>query len=316
MSQDEFSSAAVIGTGMMGPGIGLILAMAGTRTMLVSRSKEGAEAGLHKAQTQLQTLISHGLANATEAKAGWELLQGTTEADATFNDVDLVIESGPENLTWKQDFFEHLEQVTKTNTVLASNTSGLSITAIAAKCQHPERVLTTHFWNPPHLVPLVEIVKGKETAEIVANRVKELLSACGKTPVVLQQDRPGQLGNRLQMALVREAAFIISEGIATAEDVDTVLKRGLGLRYPAYGLLEHQDNVGLDLSLSICDYVSRDLYAQPTAPDYLRQLVKEGKLGAKTGQGFLKWQQGEADLVKAQRDAFLLSFLQSQRKSN
>ena len=183
--------------------------------------------------------------------------------------------------------------------MLASNTSGLSITAIAAGCSRPQRVLTTHFWNPPHFMPLVEIVKAERTSAEAVEAVRALLAACGKTPVVVKKDRPGQLGNRLQMALVREAAYIISEGIASAEDVDTVARNGFGLRMPAYGILEHQDVVGLDLGLSVVDYVSRDLFNEPRAPEYFRELVRRGDLGAKTGKGFYDWSKADAATVRA-----------------
>src|SRR4029079_2657422 len=129
---------------------------------------------------------------------------------------DLVVESAPEDMDFKQELFTRLDAATRPSAVLASNTSGLSITAIASRCRHPERVLTTHFWNPPHLMPLVEIVLGEKTSQPIAQAVRELLSACGKVPVVVKKDRPGQLGNRLQMALVREAAQIGAEGHADA----------------------------------------------------------------------------------------------------
>src|SRR5204863_671572 len=189
--------------------------------------------------------------------------------DETVARADLVVESAPENMEFKQNLFAHLDSIAKPNAVLTSNTSGLSITAIAARCTRPERVLTTHFWNPPHLMPLVEIVKGEKTSEAVAEAVRGLLAACGKTPVVVKKDRPGQLGNRLQMALMREAAYIVGEGIADADDVDTVVKNGFGLRMPAYGTLEHMDVTGLDLGLAVVEYVARDLYNEPRAPDYV-----------------------------------------------
>jgi 3-hydroxybutyryl-CoA dehydrogenase len=176
-------------------------------------------------------------------------------------------------------------------------------------------VLTTHFWNPPHLMPLVEIVKGERTSETVAEAVRRFLVACGKTPVVVKKDRPGQLGNRLQMALMREAAYIVGEGIADADDIDTVVKNGLGLRMPAYGTLEHMDVAGLDLGLSVVEYVARDLYNEPRAPEYLRDLVRRGDLGAKTGKGFYDWSMKSADQVRARRDEFLVEVLRLRRKT-
>src|SRR5204863_2617877 len=144
--------------------------------------------------------------------------------DETVARADLVVESAPENMEFKQNLFAHLDSIAKPNAVLTSNTSGLSITAIASRCNRPVRVLTTHFWNPPHLMPLVEIVKGEKTSAEVAQDIRELLAHCGKIPVIVKKDRPGQLGNRLQMAMVREAANIVAEGIADVEDVDLAAK--------------------------------------------------------------------------------------------
>jgi 3-hydroxybutyryl-CoA dehydrogenase len=162
-------------------------------------------------------------------------------------------------------------------------------------------------------MPLVEVVKGEKTSEEVTGSVRALLARCGKVPVVVKKDRPGQLGNRLQMALVREAAYIVQQGIASVEDVDLAAKSGFGLRLPVYGILEHQDIVGLDMGLSIVDYVCRDLYNEPQAPDSMRNLVTDGKLGAKTGGGFYDWSKRNAGEVKARRDRFVLEFLRRHR---
>jgi 3-hydroxybutyryl-CoA dehydrogenase len=158
-------------------------------------------------------------------------------------------------------------------------------------------------------MPLVEVVKGDKTSDEAVEATRALLVACGKTPVVVRKDRPGQLGNRLQMALVREAANIVAEGIATADDVDTVAKNGFGLRMPAYGILEHQDIVGLALGLGVVEYVAADLYNEPRAPEYFRELVRRGDLGASTGKGFYDWSVKSADGVRAGRDAFLVEVL-------
>lgn len=314
MECNRFNTAAVIGTGMMGPGIALTLALGGVRTSILSRTRESAVQGLEKARKQADMLAENGLADRDRAASAQELLSASTAFDEAIATVDLVVESGPEDMAFKQALFARMDALSRPEAVLASNTSGLSITAIAAGCGHPERVLTTHFWNPPHLMPLVEIVKGEKTSGDVALAVRQLWLDCGKTPVIVRKDRPGQLGNRLQMALVREAANIVAEGIADADDVDTVAKNGFGLRMPAYGILEHQDIVGLDMGVSIVDYVARDLYNEPRAPEYYRDLVRRGDLGAKTGKGFYDWSAKSAGEVKARRDAFLVEVLRQRRK--
>lgn len=313
MPPENVRSAAVIGTGMMGPGIGLVLAIGGVHTTIVSRTAEGAALGMASARRNAEILRENGLLSDTSASEAVALLACSENVDETVKDADLVIESAPENLGFKQQLFAHLDRISKREAILASNTSGLSITSVAAKCLRPERVLTTHFWNPPHLVPLVEVVKGERTSEAAIQVIRALLVSCGKRPVIVHKDRPGQLGNRLQMALVREAAHIIAEGIASAEDIDIAIRNGLGLRYPAYGLLEHQDLVGLDMVLSICAYVGRDLYHDSDAPVLLKKMVEDGHLGAKTGKGFLAWESGDADAVRSRRDRFLMDYLRAEK---
>lgn len=316
MPRTAFETAAIIGTGMMGPGIAVTLALGGVRTTILSRSADGAKTGLETARSQVKLLADNGLTRKEAADRALTLLDGSANFDANVARVDLVIESAPENMEFKQDLFSHLDAIAQPGAVLASNTSGLSITAVASRCTRPERVLTTHFWNPPHLMPLVEIVRGEKTSDEVTASVKELLAHCGKTPVVVKKDRPGQLGNRLQMALVREAVNIVAEGIADVEDVDLAAKTGFGLRLPVYGIFEHQDMVGLDMALSIVDYVSKDLYNEPAAPPLMKTKVAAGDLGVKSGKGFYDWSKKDAAAVRNRRDKFVLEFLRAQKNSH
>jgi 3-hydroxybutyryl-CoA dehydrogenase len=313
MSKTRLRTAAVIGTGMMGPGIAATLALGGVRVTIVSRTEESAAQGLAGARAQLRVLAENGLAEMLQVRDAVDRITASSSFDRTVENVELVIESAPESMELKQKMFAHMDAISNKATVLASNTSGLSITGIASRCRHPERVLTTHFWNPPHLMPLVEIVLGEKTAPPIAQAVRELLAACGKVPVLVKKDRPGQLGNRLQMALVREAAHIVAEGIADPEDVDLVAKNGFGLRMPAYGIFEHQDAVGLDMGLSILDYVAKDLYNEPRAPNFYRDKVTSGELGAKSGKGFYDWTKKSIAEVKMRRDRFVIDVLRARR---
>lgn len=314
MSEQSFERAAVIGTGMMGPGIAVTLTLGGVAATLLSRTDESARQGLQTAHAQLALLEENGLATAEQAVWSRAHLAASADRDAVLAGVDLVIESAPENMAFKQDLFADLEARVPGHAVLTSNTSGLSITAIASQCQRPERIVTTHFWNPPHLMPLVEVVKGEKTDHAVAVAVRDLLARCGKVPVIVKKDTPGQLGNRLQHALIREAIHIVQEGIADVEEVDLAAKAGFGLRLPVYGIFEHQDAVGLDMTSAILDYVSRDLSNERGTPAYMRQLVEAGHLGAKTGRGFYDWSDKSIDAVKARRDQFVLEFLRRYRR--
>ena len=307
----DFTTAVILGTGTMGPGIATTLALGGVTATIVSRTEEGAERGARAADRYLAHLLDAGLVSPAEWDAARARIHVSARLDAAASDADLIVESVPEQMTLKQDLFGHLDTIARPDTVLASNTSGLSITAMAAKCTRPERVLTTHFWNPPHLMPLVEIVRGAGTDPSIADAVKRLLIRCGKIPVIVKKDRPGQLGNRMQVAMVREAVNIVAEGIADPEDVDLAARLGFGLRLPAYGVLEHQDLVGLELGHAVCDYVAHDLYNEPHAPPLYQQKMAAGAFGAAAGRGFHDWSQKSPEGVKARRDRFLVQCLKS-----
>lgn len=301
--------AAVLGTGMMGPGIAVTLALGGFDATIVSRTSESAARGLAAARAQLGVLLDNELASPEAAAAAGARLACASDLSAAAAGASIVIESVPEQMELKQALFAELETLAPPDAILASNTSGLSITAIAARCRRPERVLTTHFWNPPHLMPLVEVVRGEQTADDVAARAIALLRECGKTPVLVKKDRPGQLGNRLQMALFREAVSLVEEGIADAADVDTAARLGFGIRLPAYGILEHIDMVGLPLARSVCDYVARDLNNEPRAPELFDRKIAAGETGAAAGKGFYDWSRRDPAAARERRDRFLISCL-------
>jgi 3-hydroxybutyryl-CoA dehydrogenase len=225
-----------------------------------------------------------------------------------------VFESVAEDLDLKQRIFRELERVAPKDAVLASNTSGLQITRIAEGMAHPERAATAHFWNPPHLMPLVEIVKGERTSDATVSALRDLLTHAGKQTVVVLKDVPGQLGNRLQHALFREAFHILQEGVASVEDVDSAVKHGFGLRFPAYGLLEHADMVGLDMMQAIDGYLFPSLSAADKPPPFVRELIARGELGAKTGHGLYDWTVRNAAGVIEARDRFVAARLREARQ--
>jgi 3-hydroxybutyryl-CoA dehydrogenase len=296
---------------MMGPGIAVSLALGGLDTTIFSRSEQSAQRGLDAARDQLATIERNGLCSPEQAEAARERLHASADLDAAVAAADFVSESAPEDLALKQELFERLDRVAPPEAVLTTNTSGLSINAVAERCARPERVLTAHFWNPPHLMRLVELVRGDKTTDETVVRTKALLEACGKAVVVVKKDRPGQLGNRLQHAMVREAIHIVAEGIADAEDVDLAAKAGFGLRLPVYGIFEHQDAVGLDLVLAIQDYVNQDLARDPSAHVSLKEMVDRGELGRKSGRGYYDWSKKNWDEVREQRDQFIVEFLKA-----
>ncbi len=307
----DVREAVVVGTGTMGPGIAAVVALAGARTTLVSRTATSAMRAVFTAQALLRQLEENELAGATETAEAITRVFGADDPEAAVASADLVIEAIVEDMALKKDLFARVDRAAPAGAILASCTSGLSITEIAKATTRPGRVITAHFWNPPHLMPLVEVVMGAATEEAVASRTMTILEQLGKTPVLIRKDRPGQLGNRIQSALMREAISIVEQGIASAEDVDKAVRLGFGLRMPMWGPLQHIDAVGLDLVQAVQDYVLPDLNNEPCAPQLLRDKVARGELGQKSGRGFYD-RDLEAD--KRARDAFLMEFLRRQRK--
>ncbi|MBI5032563.1 MAG: 3-hydroxyacyl-CoA dehydrogenase family protein [Chloroflexi bacterium] len=300
---------AVIGTGMMGPGIAAVIALAGHDVRLIGERTDWAAEGVAKTCAVMEQLLANKLTTASKFQAGKARVCGTSDLDAGIQDVQLVIEAVYENLEVKQQLFERLDRLTAPEVILASNTSGLSITAISARTTHRERCATTHFWMPPHLVPLVEVVMSPNTSEQTAQTLLEFLHHCGKKPVLVRKDLPGQLANRILQAMIREATYVVQEGIATAEDVDTAVKNGLGIRLPVWGVLEHIDAVGLDMCLTIQNSVLPVLDNEPHATQVFAAKVQQGALGVKSGKGFYDWSVKDIDALKKLRDDFIIQTL-------
>ena len=294
---------------MMGPGIAACLALAGHRVRLFGRSAQSLDRGLAAARGGMDVLRREGLVTPAQADSAAERLRGATDLAAAVETADFVFESIVEDLAEKQRLFSQLERLAPKAAILASNTSGLPISRIAEVLEHPRRAATTHFWNPAHLMPLVEIVKGEQTSDETVARLRALLDGAGKQTVIVLKDVPGQLGNRLLHALFREAFHIVQEGIASVEDVDLAIRNGPGLRFPAYGLLEHADMIGLDMQLAIDRYLFGELCNLSEAPALLEERVARGDLGARTGRGLYDWSRKDAAAVRARRDQFIIDRL-------
>jgi 3-hydroxybutyryl-CoA dehydrogenase len=305
----DSTNVAVIGTGMMGPGIAACMALAGHRVCLFGRSAESLDRGLASTRGGMDLLAREGLVEPALAAQASQRLNGTYELAAAVGSADFVFESIVEDLDEKQRLFSQIEALAPREAIFASNTSGLPITRIAEVLESPQRAATTHFWNPAHLMPLVEIVKGERTSDETVERLRWLLDGAGKRTVVVLKDVPGQLGNRLLHALFREAFHIVQEGIASVEDVDLAISNGPGLRFPAYGLLEHADMIGLDMQLAIDSYLFADLCGLASAPELLTERVARGDLGARTGRGLYDWSKKDAAAVRARRDQFIIDRL-------
>ncbi len=272
---------AIIGGGLMGHGIAQVFARAG-HPVRVYDPAPAILGTLHdRIRANLKDLGQN--VDAAERVTGYAVL---SEAIAG---AGVVFEAGPENLALKQQIFASIEAAASPTAILASNTSVIPITQIMRDLKRKQRALGTHWWNPPYLVPLVEIIKTPSTSPEVALAMTALLTAAGKTPVTVEKDVPGFIGNRLQHALWREAIALVAAGVCDAKTVDTVVKASFGRRLAVLGPLENADLVGTDLTLAIHESVLADLDRTPGPSAYLKDLVAAGKLGMKVGEGFQRW---------------------------
>ena len=290
--------AAVLGAGLMGHGIAQVLAQSGMDVAVHDPVSDVLESVPARVAENLRALSQD-----TEALS--RIVLAPTLEDAVA-DAEWVFEAAPEKLALKQELFAQLDAATAPNVVLATNTSVMSVTEIAARARVRRRIIGTHWWNPPFLIPLVEVVQTPETDPDVVARTLAFLSALGKTPVHVQRDVPGFVGNRLQHALWREAFNLVEAGVCAPETVDTVVKAGFGLRLPILGPMENADLIGLDLTLDIHDYILPRLDPPSPASEGLSRRVQEGRLGMKAGAGFLEWPAERAEELRGALRAYLV----------
>ena len=306
MQAEDINNISVIGAGLMGHGIAQIFAAKYYNVHLLDIKDELLSKAVENIRFNLSMMAQKGVVLESEIDTVISRIKTTTNMAEAVSDAHLVIECVTENLELKQKVFQDLDQLCPPETILATNTSVISITEIASKARNRERILGTHFWNPPYMIPLVEIVKGRETSEEAVETTYHLLKNAGKHPVKVRKDVPGFIGNRLQHALWREAISIVENGIADAASVDEVIKEGFGIRLPVLGPLENADMVGLDLTLAIHDYILKYLNSSPNPSPLLREKVEKGELGFKTGQGFYAWSAEEAQRSREKLLEYLL----------
>ncbi|RAI42725.1 3-hydroxyacyl-CoA dehydrogenase family protein [Rhodoplanes roseus] len=281
---------AVIGAGMMGHGIAQVFALAGHPVALTDAHAPTLASALSRVEANLVDLDE-------DPSAVKRIRIVETLAEAV-RDADYVVEAAPENLELKRKLFADVEAAARPDAILASNTSVIPITEIMRNLKARERAVGTHWWNPPFLVPLVEVIGTEWTSEATIAFTMDLHARAGKTPVHVKKDVPGFVGNRLQHALWREAVSLVENGICDAETVDTVIKASFGRRLAVLGPLENADLVGTDLTLAIHQTVLPSIEGRPGPSPYLEALVKDGRLGMKSGEGFRRWTPEEQAALK------------------
>ena len=288
-------SIAVIGAGTMGHGIAQVAASAGYRVILRDLDRDSLARGVQAIERNLAKGIQLGKLTDEDRDYTLQRIRGTTRLEETVHS-DLIVEAAPEQLDLKQEILRQLEAVAERPFIFASNTSSLSITEIARASQNPQAVVGMHFFNPVHLMRLVEIVVGNQTSDETVETVRAVGRRLKKEPIVVK-DVPGFASSRLGVALGLEAMRMFEQGVASVPDIDKAME--LGYNHPM-GPLKLTDVVGLDVRLNIAEYLHHQLGSETfRPPEVLRRLVSEGKLGKKTGEGFYNWHDGKEDARQA-----------------
>lgn len=311
MNWKRIHNVSVIGAGTMGAGIGLCFARAGYAVTIYSKTRAGLDRALDHVQRSLNLFVSEGGMTQADADSARKRIRLTTRIKSAVIDAQFVIESVPEQLKLKQDLFRKIESHCAADTILATNTSGLSITEIASACLHPERVIGLHWANPAEFVPLVEVIPGAKTSKGVIDAAYKLAEHSGKMPVLIRKVIPGFASNRLQFAMLREALNLVAEGVVSLRDVDRVLKGGVGFRYPWLGPLETADLGGLDVFHTIASYLFNELSNADAPPEFFSAIVQSGKLGIKTGAGFYDYEKDARSEILNKRDQFFVRQLKT-----
>ena len=307
MSIDWVKRVLVIGAGTMGHSIAMVFAQGGYDVDLVDLNGEILEKALHLIQSNLRTLGKMKLIDSRLIPQIFNRIQTSTSLKVA-EDADLVVEAISEDPKAKRRLFHTLDLICPVRTLLTSNTSYLNIFKLL-KTDHPERILIAHWWAPPHLIPLVDVVKGPKTSTQTVATIKEILLRLGKRPVVMNRFIPGYIVNRLQRAMAREIFHLLDNGYASPEDIDTAVKSSLGIRIPVVGVVQRYDYTGLDLALSFEKNPSIHLVSKDVFPKTLSRLVKNGYLGVKTGRGFYDYASKPTADVLRDRDLKLIELI-------
>lgn len=310
MNIGDIRRIAVVGAGLMGHAIAQEFALTGYEVHTYNRSEEKLQQAEKNIRANLHMLMTIGMVTQEQTEQVLNNIHPSIVLEDVVADADVVIESVAENLELKREIFRQLDALCPERTILATNSSTLVPSLLASATRRPHKVVGAHYFYPPHLLPLVEVVCGPETSDETISIIRDLLIRAGKSPAVVRKEVPGFLGNRLQAAILREAISIVQRGIATPEDVDIVVKTGFGRRYAAAGPFEIAEIQGLDLLSAAAPYLMPDLESSPELAPVLKEKVERGELGMKTGKGFYEWTPESAEALKQRIARVLIQIAQ------
>lgn len=307
MTGDDVKTIAIIGAGTMGPGMAATFGRHGFDVRLSDVKPEILERARGTVDVVYRTLIGGGFITETDADAGRARLTYTTSTTEAVQGADVVLEAIPERLEIKHAFFREVEGLVRADTILASNTSGIQITRIAEAVERPGRVVGMHWSNPPHLIPVIEVIKGARTDQAVVEATARVTERIGMIPVLVRKDVPGFIENRILYAIMREALHLLEEGVASPGDIDTITRWGIGYKLSVIGPLELLDVAGLDIYNSVAGYLNADLSADTGVSALITQKVEAGHLGIKSGRGLFEYKPDEVPALVQRRARLLLA---------
>jgi len=313
----QMQNMAVLGAGIMGHGVAQLLAQAGKNVKIQARRESSLEKARELITNSLQIMVEKGMTTASEMEQALSRITYTTDLREAIDGAEFILESIPEVLETKLATYEIIESVVPKETIIASNTSTFPLKELTQNAKHPERFVITHYFNPPQIVPVVEIAQFEKTDKAVVQAAYDLMKEIGKSPVVLNKEITGFIVNRVQVAYLRECFNLIEQGICTAEDIDIATKGSMGFKWAFCGPLESQDLAGLETTRAMVGNIMKDLSNTREVPEFLNKMVENGEHGIRTNKGFYEYDDNGAKAIHTRDDHFLdLAKLIQQKEEN
>ncbi|UCF98061.1 MAG: hypothetical protein JSV89_00645 [Spirochaetaceae bacterium] len=313
MTAEDIKHVTVIGCGMMGPDISTSLLVNGIRVRIVGRNQGSLSRGLANIEKDLSDLADAEVISSEEKSAALGIVEKATDISSAVRDADIIFEAVYEDLSVKQEVFAEVDRNCTDRAILCSSTSGLSPNDLGAHIKHQDRMMVTHFWNPPYLVPLVEVIPHDRISEEARDLAISFIERLGKVPVILKKDFPGHIGNRLQHALYREALYLIEQGVADPADIDKIVLASFGPRFSTIGPMEYFDSCGLDLHEKVQSYLYPTLCNAAAPQKILIDNVRAGHLGQKSRRGLYDWSDRDDEEFRRRRNQRFVEILKASR---